>query len=248
MSKMMDNRGVLSIIFDFDNTLVDTAGAGRIAIQKVYELLKSTHVQENHITDICNCFLRKLFHESFDPSEGKTIDDVRIHHWYEALQETQGTDPDPDLASSCYYMWKNTRLQALTLSPEVRSLLEELQKNYKLLLLTNGDTQTQWEKIEAVRCEGLFSVVVVGGDHPEQKPARSIFTHCFESAGVRPQDCIMVGDSLSADIQGGIDAGVRATVWINSDCKSLPQGSVTPDYTVPSVLDLNDVLAELMLK
>lgn len=32
---MMESRGVLSIIFDLDNTLVDTAGAGRIAIQKV---------------------------------------------------------------------------------------------------------------------------------------------------------------------------------------------------------------------
>ncbi|KAK7140595.1 hypothetical protein R3I94_013015 [Phoxinus phoxinus] len=248
MCNMMESRGVLSIIFDLDNTLVDTAGAGRFAIQKVYELLTSTPVLESHIRDICECYLRKLHHESFDPSEGKSIDSVRIHHWYEALQETQGTDPDPDLANSCYYTWKNTRLQALTLSPEVRSLLEELRKNYKLLLLTNGDTQTQWEKIEAVRCEGLFSVVVVGGDHPEQKPAHSIFTHCFKSAGVLPQDCIMVGDSLSTDIQGGVNAGVRATVWINSDCKSLPQGSVTPDYTIPSVLNLNDVLAELMLK
>ncbi|XP_016085613.1 N-acylneuraminate-9-phosphatase [Sinocyclocheilus grahami] len=245
MWNMMESRGVSSIIFDLDNTLVDTAGAGRIAIEKVCDLLKSTRVQESHVKDICHRFLRKLLHETFDPSEGKTIDDVRIHHWHEALQETQGTDPDPALANSCYYTWKNTRLQVLTLSPEVRSLLEELQKNYKLLLLTNGDTQTQWEKIEAVRCEGLFSLVVVGGDHPEQKPARSIFTHCFESAGVQPQDCIMVGDSLGTDIQGGINARVRATVWINSDCKSLPQGSVTPDYTVPSVLKLNDVLLEL---
>ncbi len=135
-------------------------------------------------------------------------------------------------------------LQVLTLSPEVRSLLEELQKKYNLLLITNGDTQTQWEN-RSGEMWGLFSLVVVGGDHPEQKPACSIFTHCFESAGVRPQDCIMVGDSLSTDIQGGINAGVRATVWINSDCKSLPQGSVTPDYTVPSVLNLNDVLLEL---
>jgi len=35
MCKVMESRGVLSIIFDLDNTLVDTAGAGRIAIQKV---------------------------------------------------------------------------------------------------------------------------------------------------------------------------------------------------------------------
>lgn len=241
---MMENQ-VLAIIFDLDNTLVDTAGAGRVAIRKVCELLKSTHVPESHIRNICELFLQKLLHESFDPSEGKTIDDVRIHYWYEALQETQGTDPDPSLASSCYYTWKNTRLQVLSLSPEVRTLLEELQKNYKLLLLTNGDAQTQWEKIKVVRCEGLFSALVVGGDHPEQKPALSIFTYCFERLGVQPQECIMVGDSLSTDIKGGINAGVKATVWINSDSKCIPQDPVTPDYTVPSVLNLMDVLAKL---
>ncbi|XP_051508401.1 N-acylneuraminate-9-phosphatase [Myxocyprinus asiaticus] len=242
---MMENRGILSIIFDLDNTLIDTAGAGQVAIQKVCELLKSTPVQESHITNICELFLQKLLHETFDPAEGRTIDEVRIRHWSEALHENLGTDPDPALASSCYYTWKNTRLQALTLSPDIRSLLEELQKNYKLLLLTNGDSQTQWEKIEAVRCKGLFSAVVVGGDHPEQKPGLSIFAHCFESQGIQPQDCIMVGDSLSTDIQGGINAGVKATVWINSDGKSLPQGSVTPDYTLASVLHLTDVLAQL---
>ncbi|XP_065152143.1 N-acylneuraminate-9-phosphatase [Paramisgurnus dabryanus] len=241
----MENRGVLAIIFDLDNTLIDTAGAGRVAIQKVCDLLKSTSVQEDHIRHICERFLKKLLHEQFDPSKGRTIDDVRIHHWYEALQETQGTDPDPDLASRCYYTWKNTRLQVLNLSPKVQSLLKELQKNYKLLLLTNGDTQTQWEKIKAVGCEDFFSALVVSGDHPEEKPALSIFTYCFESLGVQPQDCIMVGDSLSTDIQGGINAGVKATVWINSGSKCIPQSHVTPDYTIPSVLNLMDVLAKL---
>ncbi|TRY55871.1 hypothetical protein DNTS_029122, partial [Danionella cerebrum] len=242
---IMGSRRVVSIIFDLDNTLIDTAGAGRIAIQKVSELLKSADVQERHVGAICECFLQKLLNESFDPLHGKTIDDVRIQHWCEALQEPQGADPNAALASKCYYTWKNTRLEALTMTSEVRALLEELQKNYKLVLLTNGDTQTQREKIEAVKCEGLFSVVVVGGDHPEQKPALSIFTHCFESAGVQPYDCIMVGDSLSTDIKGGINAGVRATVWINSEGTSLPRGSVIPDYTVPTVLKLNEVLAQL---
>ncbi len=40
MWNMMESRGVLSIIFDLDNTLVDTAGAGHIAIQKVNEWIR----------------------------------------------------------------------------------------------------------------------------------------------------------------------------------------------------------------
>lgn len=174
-----------------------------------------------------------------------TIDDVRINHWREALQETDCLDPGCALASECYYTWKTTRLQALALSPEALALLQELKSWCKLLLLTNGDAQTQREKLEAVRCEGLFSTVVVGGEHAEQKPAVSIFTHCFKLLGVKPHDCIMVGDSLDTDIQGGFNAGVRATVWINKSGDALPENSVTPDYTIPSVLDLPHVLAKL---
>lgn len=202
-------------------------------------------LKDTNTSDICKRFVRKLHEEKFEPSTGITIDDVRINHWHEALKEAERVDPGRDLASDCYYTWKATRLQALALSPEVLALLQELKHSCKLLLLTNGDAQTQREKLEAVRCEGFFSAVVVGGEHAEQKPAVSIFKHCFELLGVKPQDCIMVGDSLDTDIQGGFDAGVRATVWINKNRDPLPKNNVTPDYTIPSVLDLPNVLKKL---
>lgn len=202
-------------------------------------------LKDTNTSDICKRFARKLHEEKFDPSAGITIDDVRINHWHEALQEGECVDPDRALASDCYYTWKTTRLQSLTLSPEVLALLRELKRSCKLLLLTNGDAQTQREKLEAVRCEGLFSAVVVGGEHAEQKPAVSIFTHCFELLRVKPQDCLMVGDSLDTDVQGGFNAGVRATVWINTGGGTLPENNVTPDYIISSVLDLPNVLAKL---
>ncbi|XP_046691158.1 N-acylneuraminate-9-phosphatase [Silurus meridionalis] len=240
----MERGGISAILFDLDNTLVDTAGAGQLALHRVCELLRSK-LKDANTSDICKRFARKLYEEQFDPSAGITIDDVRINHWHEALQEAEGVDCGRALASDCYYTWKTTRLQALALTPEVFALLQELKRSYKLLLLTNGEAQTQREKLEALRCEGLFSALVVAGDYSEQKPAVSIFTHCFELLGVKPQDCIMVGDSLDTDIQGGFNAGVRATVWISKNADALPQNCVTPDYTIPSVLELPGVLAKL---
>lgn len=198
-----------------------------------------------NLKDICERFARKLLEEKYDPSSGRTIDGVRINHWHEALQEAEGKDPGHALASECYYTWKTTRLQALALSPDVLALLKELRSSYKLLLLTNGEKQTQWEKIEAVKCEGLFDVVVVGGEFAEQKPAVSIFNHCFELLRVEPQNCIMVGDSLDTDIQGGINAGVQATVWIKKSNGSPADNGITPDYTISSVLNLPSILAHL---
>ncbi len=197
------------------------------------------------ISNICEKFKQKLLHENFDPSAGGSIDEVRVGHWEESIHETVGSCSTPSLAAQCYYLWKDSRLEVLSLSPEICSLLKQLHSKYKLLLLTNGESQTQREKVKTVGCEEFFDAVVIGGDHAEQKPFPSIFTLCFNILGVEAQECVMVGDSLDTDIEGGFNAGVGATVWISDAGSAMPEGSVKPNYTIPTVLDLPDVLAQL---
>lgn len=190
---------------------------------------------------ICDKVQAKLLKESHNPSK-LCITDLRIQHWEEAIQETNGGAANRSLATECYFLWKTTRLRHLTLAEETRGMLRDLRKVVRLLLLTNGDTQTQWEKIEACACQPYFDAIVVGGEQKEEKPASSIFHHCCDLLGVQPEDCVMVGDSLDTDIQGGLNAGLRATVWINKTVM-LPQGTVpVPHYIISSVLDLPGLL------
>ncbi|XP_071378686.1 N-acylneuraminate-9-phosphatase [Centroberyx affinis] len=242
----MDGESVKAILFDLDNTLIETARAGAVAIQKTSELLKTAlGLDDNAISSICDKFKHKLLHETFDPTAGRSIDEVRVGHWQEGIQEILGSCPTPSLPTDCYNLWKNSRLEILSLSPETCSLLKDLRSRYKLLLLTNGETQTQREKVVVAGCEEFFDTIVIGGEHAEQKPFVSIFRLCFGLLGVEAQDCVMVGDSLDTDIEGGLNAGVRASVWINNTGGALPEGSVKPDYTIPTVLDLPGILAEL---
>lgn len=166
-------------------------------------------------------------------------------HWEESIQDATSNCSASSLASQCYSLWKNTRLEVLSLSPEISNLLQQLRTSYKLLLLTNGAAEVQREKVQAVGCEELFDAVVVGGEHAEQKPFPSIFTLCFNTLNMEAEDCVMVGDDLNTDIQGGVNAGVRATVWISSAAGHIPDGSVKPDYTIATVLDLPGVLVQL---
>lgn len=242
----MDGKAVKAVLFDLDNTLIETSRAGGVALQKTSELLKTTlALDDETVSSICENFKQKLYHESFDPSAGRSIDEVRVGHWEKSIEEAVGSCSPPSLATQCYYLWKNSRLEVLSLSPEICNLLKQLRGRYKLLLLTNGDAQTQREKVDAVRCEEFFDAVVIGGEHAEEKPFLSIFTLCFDMLKVEAQDCVMVGDSLDTDIQGGCNAGVRATVWIRRAGGAVPDGSVKPDYTISTVLDLPDILAQL---
>ena len=136
-------------------------------------------------------------------------------------------------------------MEVLSLPPETSKLLKQLRTSYKLLLLSNGAAEVQREKVKVVGCEELFDAVVIGGEHAEQKPFPSIFTLCFDTLKVEAVDCVMVGDDLDTDILGGFNAGVRASVWVNNAGGAIPNGSVKPDYTIASVLDLPGVLLHL---
>ncbi|XP_029449647.1 N-acylneuraminate-9-phosphatase isoform X2 [Rhinatrema bivittatum] len=238
--------GVKAVFFDLDNTLIDTAGASKKAIQEVINVLRyKHHYSKEDAIATCDHFQTKLLQESCDPASQMSIDELRVLHWEEAIQETRNTEPNRSLATECYSLWKSTRLDHMTLGEATRDLLTNLRKATRLLLLTNGERQVQREKIEACACQPYFDAIVVGGEHEEEKPALSIFQHCCSILGVRPEDCIMVGDNLDTDILGGLNAGLKATVWINKNMSMVKSPSPVPHYTIPSVLDLPAVLTSI---
>lgn len=88
---------------------------------------------------------------------------MRTSHWEAAIQETKGGSDNRKLAEDCYFLWKATCLQHMILAEDVKDMLTQLRKEVRLLLLTNGDRQTQREKIEACACQSYFDAIVVGG-------------------------------------------------------------------------------------
>ncbi|XP_052039831.1 N-acylneuraminate-9-phosphatase [Apodemus sylvaticus] len=238
---------VRAVFFDLDNTLIDTAGASRRGMLEVIKLLQSKYHYKEEAEIICDKVQVKLSKECFHPYS-TCITDVRTSHWEEAIQETKGGADNRKLAEECYFLWKSTRLQHMTLAEDVKAMLTELRKEVRLLLLTNGDRQTQREKIEACACQSYFDAIVVGGEQKEEKPAPSIFYHCCDLLGVQPGDCVMVGDTLETDIQGGLNAGLKATVWINKSGRVPLTPSPMPHYMVSSVLELPALLQSIDCK
>lgn len=215
--------------------------------REVIKLLQSKYHYKEEAEIICDKVQVKLSKECFHPYS-TCITDVRTSHWEEAIQETKGGADNRKLAEECYFLWKSTRLQHMILAEDVKAMLTELRKEVRLLLLTNGDRQTQREKIEACACQSYFDAIVVGGEQKEEKPAPSIFYHCCDLLGVQPGDCVMVGDTLETDIQGGLNAGLKATVWINKSGRMPLTSSPMPHYMVSSVLELPALLQSIDCK
>ncbi|KAM9316776.1 N-acylneuraminate-9-phosphatase [Gastrophryne carolinensis] len=237
-------NGIKAIFFDLDNTLIDTSGASKKAIEEVVNLLKDKgRFTEEQALAICNHFQAKLLHERFNPSK-MTIDDLRVLHWEDSMQEIRPGDLK-HLATECYALWKTKRLQLMTLPESTKNMLRELRKSVQLVLLTNGERQVQREKIEACGAGPFFDAMVVGGEHSEEKPAPSIFFHCCDLVSVKPEDCVMVGDNLETDIQGGLNAGLKATIWINRRPQADSTPCPAPHFTIQSIDKLPEILKNL---
>ncbi len=116
-------------------------------------------------------------------------------------------------------------------------LLMQLSRNYKLAVATNGLTQVQRARLVKSGILPLFSGVFISQEMGVQKPDKAFFDSIFAYYGDDAREkYLMIGDSLSADIQGGINAGID-TCWYRPTGVALP-GVIVPTYTIGGLAEL----------
>jgi len=148
--------------------------------------------------------------------------------WMKGLQAC-GIE-DPVLAARLANFFPKARKQHPYLFEETLSVLNILQGNYPLLLLTNGAPSLQRNKLALTpELNSYFDHIVISGDVGFGKPEREIFEAALDLLQVDAKDALMVGDNLHTDIKGAVAAGIPA-VWINHHGVKTEQ--VKPDYEI----------------
>jgi putative hydrolase of the HAD superfamily len=101
-----------------------------------------------------------------------------------------------------------------------RELCETLHKSYKTALVSNGNSFVQRSRIKAADIEKYFDAVIISEEVHSAKPDARIFKTALKELGCPDNEAganaLMIGDSLVADIAGGINAGID-TCWYNPD-------------------------------
>ena len=123
-------------------------------------------------------------------------------------------------------------------------MLEELCGKYRLYLASNGIAKVQHSRIDSAGIEKYFDGLFISEEIGGRKPELEYFQRCFERI---PDFCRMhtaiLGDSLSADMQGGKNAGIT-TIWFNRD--DMPdEEDVRPDYEIRSLYELPPLMKRI---
>jgi FMN phosphatase YigB (HAD superfamily) len=120
----------------------------------------------------------------------------------------------------------------------LRPALESLARTRRLGVVSNF-----YGNLDGIlRAEGLrdlFGVVADSGVLGVTKPDAEIFLHAARALDSRPQDCLMVGDSVARDIRGAAAAGMKTALVF--PCGAAP--AVGQQWTVSSIAELEAALA-----
>jgi len=200
---------IKAVIFDFGQTLVDSADGFRRAEKEAQDkLFKNLGLTVRD--DFMKIYrrLRKEFHDRSNFSRYSLWQEIFYYYCVAADAER--------LASWETEYWETVR-QNTILFPEANRVLSLLGSRYDIALITNtqGQKTTETHRISLYpQLESFFKVIVVAGEgglptKPDPKP----FQQCLGELGVSPSEAVYVGDDWRIDICGARDAGMHA-IWL----------------------------------
>lgn len=230
---------IRNVLFDLDDTLFDFHKAEKIALTKtlvhfgidpteetlaLYSAINAAHWKRLELGEISREEVKVGRYRELFKTIGVECDPVKATAYYESM-----------LAIGHYFM------------PGAPELLEELYGKYRLYIVSNGTAKVQEGRIGssgiAKYMDGIFISQILGAN----KPDKQFFDICFsEIPDFSLSETVIIGDSLSSDIKGGINAGIT-TVWFN------PKGiendnDIKPDYTIKELSEVPGLLSQMSAK
>jgi 2-haloacid dehalogenase len=221
------------LLFDLDDTLLDFRAA-------------EAHALEQALRDAglsCDPAWLDVYREVNAAAwraleDGRTTPERLRVERFEALFARLGLGLDPAVFSAGYLQHLGTQAQ---LVDGARSMLDAALPGRRLAIITNGLAEVQRPRLAASVIAHRISALVISEEVGVAKPDPAIFEIALDRMG-RPdrRDVLMVGDSLSSDVAGGITADID-TVWFNP--AGLPgRHGLEPTHQVGALSELLVVL------
>ena len=223
------------LFLDLDDTILDFKKAEYIAIGKT---IRDFGVEPTDAVRQRYHVINKWHWEQLEL--GNLTRAEVLENRFQVLFRELGVEVDATLCARTYE--KNLSIGHYFL-PGAEEAVDRLSKKYRLFLASNGTASVQKGRMTSANLYRFFETVFVSQEIGHNKPSKDYFDACFDRIpGFDREKALMVGDSLSSDIKGGINAGIR-TVWVNPN--HLDCGAIKPDYEIESLSQLEALLETL---
>lgn len=220
------------ILLDLDGTLFDFDAAQQNAFYRTMEELGVAADREMLARyDEINSHMWKLL------EKGQIEKPKLLYERFALFFSRYNIARDERLANELYL--KNLSQSAMLLDGALQ-VMEQLSGDFVLAAVTNGVAWSQKNRLAQSGLDKFFDRVFISEELGCEKPELCFFQQVLCAyPGVDKHQMLMVGDSLSADIQGGLNTGIDSC-WINPLGKNA--GAIAPTYQIATVKELPSLL------
>lgn len=222
---------ISAIFFDIDGTLMDFHAAERSAFLSSMHTWGVDRAEERYAR--YTVFNRRMW-EALERGELSRTEllNTRFARFFAAESIAASADGFETL-------YRKNLSAEHTLMDGAVEILEYCAKKYPLYIVTNGIAATQHQRIHDAEIGKYFKGIYISEEVGYAKPDERFFTHCMNDAGLgHPEDILIVGDSLTSDMAGGIRMGFK-TCWLR------PLGSISAhplDYEITHLRALKGIV------
>ncbi len=228
-----------ALFFDMDETLCDTRFANEQATRLLGESLLAQFGPGVDAAAVAHAYVAGIYREWSESQRARYLPIIeqqsegafRVQLIRDLLAEQGITEVSKDQARSLQDQFDRDRLQHFDFYPGIPEFLTEMRQLFTLVVITNGPEFSQVPKVKTVHLARYVDHILIGGQEPEQKPAKSIFLKALKLANCEAHEAIHVGDSLAADIAGAHNTGITS-VWIQHSQPLDAELGINPHHTV----------------
>ncbi len=193
---------------------------------------------------------REMYLREAERQHREADSDYRELDYVERLRrvlEAIGLEGDAErLAGEIWRRYLDEWPRQSRLDPEAPRLLRRLREAYRLALVTNfPDLPTAHRVFDTLNLWEYFDAILVSAEVGYRKPSPIIFQEVLERLGVKPQEAVMVGDTLEADIEGARKLGVK-TILIDPERARRGEKPEGADAVIESLRELEKALENLI--
>lgn len=197
------------ILWDVDGTLLDFKQAEYAAIKKCFEIFELGECTDEMIARYSA--INRNYWEKLERGE-ITKQEVLVNRFAEFFEKE---NIKTDCASEFNVEYQKWLGETICFCDNSFELLQSLKGRVKQYAVTNGTKAAQDRKLQKSGLIDIFDGVFISEVVGIEKPGIGFFEYVWEKIGTYEKEEIMiVGDSLTSDMQGGNNAGI-VCCWYN---------------------------------
>lgn len=204
----MKTKKYTHILFDLDHTLWDFDRCATETLEELYQTYQIQSLGCSSATEFCRVFHQINF-RLWDLYNRGEYDSERLRNErFFLIFDELGLDHDtalPPVLAREYLALCPTKAHVM---PDTLATLDDLQERYQLHIVTNGFSDVQAIKLRSAGLTDYFQTVTTSDEAGYRKPHKLMFRYTLDRIQATPDQCIMIGDNLEADIQGAKNAGI----------------------------------------